>query len=160
MSTKVGAKGHGWTGLEIERPLIRLNGQEPLRRTIQPTFPFFLFLPFFSFFFSPTPRVYQTLLPLLAFDTLGQALMSPRSVEISLPMFLIAFHPIFREWRNLVERRPSRNRSTITNRVSKDRWAREETRHDTYTCIYIFYVHFHWGISLGIDIDTYVNIVY
>lgn len=86
--------------MELERPLIRLNGQEPLWRAIQPTFPFF---PPHSA--CTTSR--RCRLPLLAFDTLGQALMSPRSVQISLPIFLIAFHPIFREWRNLVERRPS-----------------------------------------------------
>lgn len=86
--------------MELERPLIRLNGQEPLWRAIQPTFPFF---PPHSA--CTTSR--RCRLPLLAFDTLGQALMSSRSVQISLPMFLIAFHPIFREWRNLVERRPS-----------------------------------------------------
>lgn len=154
MSTKVGAKGHGWTGLEIERPLIRLNGQEPLRRTIQPTFPFFLFLPFFSFFFSPTPRVYQTLLPLLAFDTLGQALMSPRSVEISLPMFLIAFHPIFREWRNLVERRPSRNRSTITNRGLKGQHAKRLVTIHIHVYIYSMYIFIGEFRSESISIHT------
>lgn len=63
--------------MELERPLIRLNGQEPLWRAIQPTFPFF---PPHSA--CTTSR--RCRLPLLAFDTLGQALMSSRSVQILL----------------------------------------------------------------------------
>ena len=102
-------------GQEIERPLIRLNGQEPLCRAIQSLH--FLFSPFLPFFFlySTTRRCR---LPLLAFGT---------SFDV------IAFHSIFR--RNLVKH-SSQNRSTITtitkHGVSKMSTRRNPSRTHTY----------------------------
>lgn len=82
-----GAKGHGWTGLAIERAIntAKWTGTCVPRDST-----------YVSFFFHSsctTSRRRCCHLPFILWCHRTNFL----------PMFLIAFHPIFREWRNLVE---------------------------------------------------------